>query len=59
MIWYTPQFFASFASKADMNVFIDLIFEETNQGYINSEMPVMNLIVIPPLEIVSISGQSF
>ena len=42
-----------------MNVFINLIFEETNQGYINSEMPVMNLIVIPPLEIVSISGQSF
>jgi len=40
MIWYTPQFLASFASEADMGVFIDLIFEETNQGYINSKMPV-------------------
>ena len=40
MIWYTPEFLASFASEADMNVFIDLVFEETNQGYINSEMPV-------------------
>ena len=41
MIWYTPQFFEQFASEADMNVFIDLIFEETNQGYINSKMPVL------------------
>ena len=40
MIWYTPQFYDSFASEADMNVFIDLVFEETNQGYINSEIPV-------------------
>ena len=40
MIWYTPEFLAAFASEADMNVFIDLVFEETNQGYINSEMPV-------------------
>ena len=59
MIWYTPQFFASFASEADMNVFIDLVFEETNQGYINSQMPVINRTVILLLEIVSISGQSF
>merc|ERR1712142_476633 len=40
MIWYTPQFYDSFASEADMNVFIDLIFEETNQGYINSKIPI-------------------
>jgi len=40
MIWYTPEFLASFASESDMNVFVDLVFEETNQGYINSEMPV-------------------
>merc|ERR1711970_217404 len=40
MIWYTPQFLAMFASEADMNVFVDLVFEETNQGYINSQMPV-------------------
>merc|ERR1719315_603057 len=40
MIWYTPQFLALFATESDMNVFIDLIFEETNQGYINSKMPV-------------------
>ena len=40
MIWYTPQFYDTFASEADMNVFIDLVFEETNQGYINSEIPV-------------------
>ena len=41
MIWYTPEFLASFASETDMGVFIDLIFEETNQGYINSQMPVI------------------
>ena len=40
MLWYTPQFYALFASDSDMDVFIDLIFEETNQGYINSEIPV-------------------
>ena len=40
MIWTTPQFVASFASDGDMRRFIDLIFTETNTGYINSEMPV-------------------
>ena len=40
MIWYTPQFYDTFASEADMNVFIDLVFEETNQGYFNSKIPV-------------------
>ena len=59
MIWYTPQFFASFASEADMNVFIDLIFELTNQGYINSKMPVIIMTVILAFEIVSNSGPSF
>ena len=40
MIWYTKEFAATFASKDDMEVFVDLIFEETNQGYINSGIPV-------------------
>ena len=41
MIWTTAQFVATFPSEADMRTFIELIFEETNQGYINSEMPVI------------------
>merc|ERR1712179_332401 len=40
MIWYTPQFRATFPSEEEMNLFIDQIFDETNQGYINSEIPV-------------------
>merc|ERR1712025_1229137 len=40
MIWYTPQFRATFSSEEEMNLFIDLIFQETNQGYINSQIPV-------------------
>jgi len=40
MIWYTPQFRATFPSDEEMNLFIDQIFDETNQGYINSEIPV-------------------
>jgi len=40
MIWYTPQFRNTFASEEEMNLFIDLIFQETNQGYINSQIPV-------------------
>ena len=40
MIWYTPEFRATFTSDEEMMVFIDLIFTETNQGYINSEIPV-------------------
>merc|ERR1711962_455608 len=40
MIWTTAQFRALFSSVTDMNTFIDLIFVETNQGYINSEIPV-------------------
>lgn len=43
MVWYTPQFKASFSSTGDMNVFIDLIFAEANQGFINSNIPVMIL----------------
>lgn len=39
MIWYTPEFRATFISDEEMMVFIDLIFTETNQGYINSEIP--------------------
>ena len=40
MIWYTPQFRSTFSSDLDMMTFIDLIFTLTNQGYINSEIPV-------------------
>ena len=40
MIWYTPQFLALFSSESDMNSFVDLVFAETNQGYINSDIPV-------------------
>ena len=40
MIWYTPQFLAQFSSEEDMNTFVDLIFTETDQGYINSGIPV-------------------
>ena len=40
MIWYTPEFKELFASEDDLDLFIDLVFEETNQGYINSLMPV-------------------
>ena len=41
MIWYTPQFLALFSSESDMNSFVDLVFAETNQGYINSDIPVI------------------
>ena len=40
MIWYTPQFRATFTTDDDLDVFVDLIFAETNQGYINSNIPV-------------------
>ena len=41
MLWYTPQFAASFTDmEDDMEVFFELLVEETNQGYINSEIPV-------------------
>lgn len=40
MVWYTPQFRGTFSSLEDMMVFIDLIFAETNQGFINSNIPV-------------------
>ena len=40
MIWYTPQFRNTFETEEDMNVFVDLIFAESNQGYVNSQIPV-------------------
>ena len=42
MVWYTPQFRNTFETEEDMNVFVDLIFAESNQGYKNSEIPVNN-----------------
>ena len=40
MIWYTPEFRDLFSTNADMEVFVDLIFVETNEGYENSNIPV-------------------
>jgi len=40
MLWYTPEFAATFATEPDMDAFINLVIEETNQGYINSKIPV-------------------
>ena len=40
MFWYTPEFRATFPAETDMEAFIDLIIVETNQGYVNSQMPV-------------------
>ena len=40
MLWYTPEFKNTFFSEADMEAFINLVIEETNQGYINSQIPV-------------------
>lgn len=41
MLWYTPEFAATFATEPDMDAFINLVIEETNQGYINSKIPVI------------------
>ena len=40
MLWFTPEFQATFSSDTEMETFIDLMFMETNQGYINSQIPV-------------------
>ena len=40
MVWYTAQFRNTFQTEEDMNVFVNLVFEETNQGYVNSRIPV-------------------
>ena len=40
MLWYTPEFKNTFFTEADMEAFINLVIEETNQGYINSQIPV-------------------
>eukprot|EP00092_Neocalanus_flemingeri_P030752 GFUD01033395.1.p1 GENE.GFUD01033395.1~~GFUD01033395.1.p1 ORF type:complete len:725 (+),score=108.76 GFUD01033395.1:33-2207(+) len=39
MIWYTPQFRGIFSSNGKMMAFVRLIFRETNEGYINSNIP--------------------
>ena len=43
MIWYTPEFRNTFFTEADMEAFVNLVIEETNQGYINSQIPVCPL----------------
>ena len=47
MVWYTPQFRATFWSPEDMMVFIDLIFAEANQGFMNSNIPVRFPLCVP------------
>jgi len=44
MVWYTPEFRQLFSDEGAMNVFVDLIFAETNQGYENSEIPVRTVL---------------
>ena len=40
MLWYTPEFRNTFFAEDDMEAFVNLVIEETNQGYINSQIPV-------------------
>ena len=40
MMWYTPEFRKLFASVDDMDTFTDLIILETNEAYINGDIPV-------------------
>ena len=44
MLWYTPEFRNTFSTEADMEAFVNLVIEETNQGYINSNIPVSPLL---------------
>ena len=44
MLWYTPEFRNTFSTEADMEAFVNLVIEETNQGYINSNIPVCPLL---------------
>ena len=44
MLWYTPEFRNTFSTEADMEAFVNLVIEETNQGYINSNIPVCSLL---------------
>ena len=46
MIWYTPQFRNLFSSDSDTLAHVQLIIDTTNQGYINSQMPVNCCILI-------------
>ena len=45
MLWYTPEFRNTFFAEADMEAFVNLVIEETNQGYINSQIPVCTLLI--------------
>ena len=45
MLWYTPEFRKTFFAEADMEAFVNLVIEETNQGYINSQIPVCTLLI--------------
>ena len=41
MLWYTAGFASSFAYEGnDMDAYFELMITQTNQGYINSEIPV-------------------
>ena len=48
MVWYTAQFRNTFQTEEDMNVFVNLVFEETNQGYVNSQIPVSHTLQKKP-----------
>ena len=45
MLWYSPEFRNTFISEADLEAFVNLVIEETNQGYINSKIPVCALLI--------------
>jgi len=40
MLWYTKEFRSLFTTYSDMDAFTDLIILETNDGYINGNIPV-------------------
>ena len=46
MLWYTPEFRNTFFAEDDMEAFVNLVIEETNQGYINSQIPVCTYPII-------------
>ena len=52
MVYYTAKFRNSFPNVKAMNTYIDLVFLEANQGYENSNVPI--IIVVHCKELISI-----
>ena len=52
MVYYTAKFRNSFPNVEEMNTYIDLVFLEANQGYENSNVPI--LLVMHCKELISI-----